>query len=206
MKEPPATLVETFLGYLQQGGFVMYPLVGATFVLWYMIGYRALTLQRGSVRSVRALMRKWDEGELKRPTGIIDSAVVMAGELARRYPTQLRHALDDAFAGFERDLRQGRVLITSIVVTAPLLGLLGTVTGMIETFESLGEMTLYTQGGGIAGGISQALFTTQMGLVVAVPGVVIGRLLDRRQQRIEEDLAKIKDIACARAHERRSAT
>ncbi|MDZ7829411.1 MAG: MotA/TolQ/ExbB proton channel family protein [Halofilum sp. (in: g-proteobacteria)] len=42
---------------------------------------------------------------------------------------------------------------------------------MIETFESLGDMSLFSQSGGIAGGISQALFTTQLGLAVAIPGM-----------------------------------
>lgn len=179
----------------------MVPLFLSTFVLWYTIGYRFLSLQRGSVRSVRALVRKQAEGELGRPQGIVDTAVLVASELAKRYPGDLRDALDDAFARFEQEIRQGRVLLMSIVAVAPLLGLLGTVTGMIETFDSLGEMALYTQGGGIAGGISEALFTTQMGLVVAVPGVVIGRMFDRRQERIEADLAKIKDLFCARVAE-----
>src|SRR3546814_9734490 len=55
---------------------------------------------------------------------------------------------------------------------------------MIVTFESLGDMTLFSQSGGIAAGISTALFTTQMGLVVAVPGVIAKSVLDRRQHQI----------------------
>ena len=81
-----------------------------------------------------------------------------------------------------------------MVAIAPLLGLLGTVAGMIETFDSLGDMSLFSQSGGIAGGIATALFTTQMGLVVAVPGVIAKALLDRRQYQIEMDLAQIKDL------------
>ena len=50
---------------------------------------------------------------------------------------------------------------------------------MIETFSALGDMALFTQSGGIAGGISQALLTTQMGLVVAIPGLLVGRILGR---------------------------
>ena len=76
----------------------------------------------------------------------------------------------------------------TICIVAPLAGLLGTVTGMIETFDSLAEMSLFTQSGGIAGGISEALFTTQMGLIVAVPGVLIGRILDRRAERLSEEI------------------
>ena len=70
-------------------------------------------------------------------------------------------------------------------------------TGMIETFNSLGDMTLFSQTGGIAGGIATALFTTQMGLIVAVPGYIIKSLLDRRERQIKHDLAQIKDILCS---------
>ena len=76
--------------------------------------------------------------------------------------------------------------IQSIVIVAPLLGLLGTVIGMIETFDSLQDSSMYSQSGGIAGGISQALVTTQMGLLVAIPGLLIGRQLDKKQKSIEE--------------------
>jgi biopolymer transport protein ExbB len=65
---------------------------------------------------------------------------------------------------------------------------------MIETFSSLGGMSLYTQSGGIAAGIATALFTTQLGLVVAVPGVIVKSILDRRQHQIELDLSQIKDL------------
>jgi biopolymer transport protein ExbB len=87
-----------------------------------------------------------------------------------------------------RRLRAGAAVIVGIVATAPLLGLLGTVGGMIETFDSLGSMALFSKSGGIAGGVSEALFSTQMGLVVAIPGAIAGRLLERKSQAIELDV------------------
>jgi len=88
----------------------------------------------------------------------------------------------------ERECRRASVLVKTIVLVAPLLGLLGTVSGMIETFDALGDMSLFSQSGGIAGGISQALITTQMGLAVAIPGLVVGRLLDRRADAVIDKL------------------
>jgi biopolymer transport protein ExbB len=175
----------------------MPPLVLATCVLWYTIGYRSLSLRRGSPRSVRVLLERYSRGSNRKPRGVVDSAVVLGLQLARRGPPDLRRVLDDRFGAYEKDIRAGRSLISSVVAVSPLAGLLGTVTGMIETFDSLGDMALFSQSGGIAGGISQALFTTQMGLAVAVPGVVIGKLLDRRQARIEDELAKLKNILCS---------
>jgi biopolymer transport protein ExbB len=180
--------------YLQQGGFVMWPLAAATLVLWYALGYRLVTLRRGSRRSARVLLESYSQGSHRAPRGIVDTAVVWGLALVARNPgLRTRPMLDDAFGELRRELASGRVAIRSIVSAAPLTGLLGTVIGMIETFDSIGDMALFAQSGGIAGGISQALFTTQMGLAVAVPGIVAGRILDRRQSRVEQELDQIKD-------------
>lgn len=79
---------------------------------------------------------------------------------------------------------QYQPLINVLTAAAPLLGLLGTVIGMIETFDSLADMALFTQGGGIAAGISQALLTTQMGLMIAIPGLMAGRFLQRYEDKL----------------------
>lgn len=86
------------------------------------------------------------------------------------------------------DLKVGAAPIMAVVLTAPLLGLLGTVTGMIETFDSLATMELFSRSGGVAGGISEALLSTQAGLVVAIPGAIVGRLLTRRATVLDEHL------------------
>jgi biopolymer transport protein ExbB len=69
---------------------------------------------------------------------------------------------------------------------------------MIETFDSLADMSVFSQSGGIAGGISQALFTTQMGLSVAVPGVIAALLLDRRHRALTAEIDTIKNMLCHR--------
>ncbi|PIQ38624.1 MAG: flagellar motor protein MotA [Lysobacterales bacterium CG17_big_fil_post_rev_8_21_14_2_50_64_11] len=180
--------------YLQAGGVVMPILLLVTVLLWYALGVRWLLLRRGSAKNVRVLLKRAKEGRSNPANGIVDQAVARGLAIKRSGLPDLRRRLDDAFAEFQRELKQGSVLITTLVTIAPLLGLLGTVMGMIVTFESLGDMTLFSQSGGIASGISTALFTTQMGLVVAVPGVIAKSVLDRRQQQIELDLAQITDI------------
>ena len=66
----------------------------------------------------------------------------------------------------------------------PLLGLLGTVTGMITTFDVISEFGT-GNARALASGISEALVTTQSGLVVAVPGLLIGGFLFQRAQKIK---------------------
>jgi biopolymer transport protein ExbB len=195
----PSGLYEQFLVYMQSGGYVMWPLFVLVIVLWYALGYRYHALKRGSKKSVRVLIRKFVSGKREIPRGIVDGAIVDAIDAVDGacMGKAGRDMIEDAFFPYKQELKKYRKTINTIVMVSPLIGLLGTVGGMIETFDSLGSMSLYTQGGGIAGGISQALFTTQLGLVVAVPGLVIGRLIDRRSKIMELELEQIKDIICS---------
>ncbi len=191
------TLLDRILFYIEQGGFIMYPLAISTFFLWYGLGYRYSVLQRGNRRSVRVLVERYRAGYARKPEGIIDEAVVRGIAIVQSCrPEDARDLLDEAFLPYEMRLKKFSVMVNTIVIVAPLMGLLGTVTGMIETFDSLADRSLFSQSGGIAGGIAQALFTTQMGLVVAIPGLVVGRILDRRARTIGRELFQIKDLLC----------
>ena len=72
-------------------------------------------------------------------------------------------------------------LIRACIVVAPLLGLLGTVSGMIETFESILHGGYITE---MSHGICKALVTTQYGLAIAAPGLIAERILVRRQEKL----------------------
>jgi len=72
-------------------------------------------------------------------------------------------------------------MIRACIVVAPLLGLLGTVTGMIETFESILHGGYITE---MSRGICKALLTTQYGLAIAAPGLIAERILLRRQEKL----------------------
>lgn len=194
--------VLAFINYLFVGGpWVMLPLVAAGVVLWFALGYRWALLRRGSRKNVRVLVRRALDGRANPPNGIVDEAIAAGIAIVRSPRPHLRRFLDEAFADYQSDLKRWTTLINVLVAVAPLMGLLGTVMGMIETFNSLGDMTFYSQSGGIAAGIATALFTTQLGLVVAVPGVIAKALLDRRQFQIESDLTAIKDILLSGASE-----
>lgn len=87
--------------------------------------------------------------------------------------------------GFEAQMSRFQVLIPVVAAVAPLLGLLGTVTGMIETFQ---VMTVFGSGKPelLSGGISEALITTQLGLIVAIPALFFGQLLSGWAQSIKK--------------------
>ena len=194
--------IEKFLGYMSSGGFVMWPLAILVAILWYALGYRYYILNRGSRKSVRNLIRKIHSGKRTKVKGMMDIVILKAFEIEKKYKDrvsvhELRSYMDDAFYPHLVEIKRFSRLIMVIVAAAPLIGLLGTVVGMIETFDSLASASLFSQSGGIAGGISQALFTTQLGLVVAVPGLIIGRLLERKANKMELELEQVKDIICS---------
>ncbi|MFC3194611.1 MotA/TolQ/ExbB proton channel family protein [Marinicella sediminis] len=190
-------LSQQLLGYFSSGGYVMPPLIIATLVLWWTLGYRMMALRRGSVRSTRTMVFRYLKGILPSNQGVLVRVLHKGMKLRAQALPDLRRYLDDAFAEEANEIRKYKVLITTIVLVAPLLGLLGTVSGMIETFDSLGDMSLFSQSGGIAGGISQALITTQMGLAVSIPGLIVNGILDKKQKQLEIEMAQLKDYLCS---------
>lgn len=87
-------------------------------------------------------------------------------------------------------------LIRACIVVAPLLGLLGTVTGMIETFDSILHGGYVTE---MSGGICKALLTTQYGLAIAAPGLVAERILVRRIAKLS-GLLRAARLAAGEGH------
>lgn len=102
-------------------------------------------------------------------------------------------------APFERDLKVMRICVSA----APLLGLLGTVTGMLTTFSALaagagGEKTM----GLVAKGISEALVTTETGLIIALPGLFFQYQLARMHARYGAFLAHLETVCAQKLHRR----
>ncbi|MBN1696339.1 MAG: MotA/TolQ/ExbB proton channel family protein [Spirochaetales bacterium] len=192
-------LLDECVSYMAQGGFVMWPLLVCTVMLWYSLGYRFVHLKRGAKEDVRTLAGRFCPGENEISDGYIREAVAAAHRVwaSNLGSVNIHGRLDDAFSPILESMSRYRGIIHSVVIIAPLLGLLGTVTGMIEMFDSLAEQTFYSQTGGVANGIAEALFTTQFGLLIAIPGLIAGRILDRREDRMKKELVQIKDIFAA---------
>jgi len=195
-------LASDIASFMEQGGPVMWPLVLTAVLVWAGIGVRMVTLKRG----FRGSARKAIDLALSEPDGVSKGFVDAGARLAARVmanakatgartpsPGYFMSLLDDALHQLEETMGRFRTLVRSAVSIAPLLGLLGTVTGMIEMFQSLGDKTFYSQSGGVANGIAEALFTTEFGLVIAIPGLIIGLLLDRKEDGMKQDLLQIKE-------------
>ncbi|HFE37098.1 MAG TPA: MotA/TolQ/ExbB proton channel family protein [Gammaproteobacteria bacterium] len=188
----PDTL--TLLSYYEMGGFVMPALILVGVLLWYALVFRIINVQT-SKAGPRELIRQAKKNTLH-VNSITSKAASIAVQTSCAVATrkELKSILNERFSELRMDINQYRALVRVLITVAPLLGLLGTIDGMIETFDSLGDMALFSQSGGIAGGISRALFTTQIGLAISIPGLMIGRIVERKQQNINQALDQIKDL------------
>jgi len=101
---------------------------------------------------------------------------------------QLHRAREEAEASF----RQQRVMLGAMIAAAPLLGLLGTVSGMVTTFESLSGHTAEKTMEGLARGISEVLVATESGLVVAIPALLIVHVAHRSLRKYMQELVRIE--------------
>ena len=169
---------------VEQGGIVGYfiLLIGLVGLLLGVERLLVLTFLRRAVeRQSRDVGRPGDN-----PLGRV-LAVAGAERVATVDYEVLELKLDDAVMKEAPSLERGLGAMKVFAAIAPLLGLLGTVTGMIETFQAI---TLFGTGDPklMAGGISQALVTTALGLIVAVPILLLHTLASARSRAIREVL------------------
>jgi biopolymer transport protein ExbB len=175
-----ALLVEspTIQDRINQGGIVGYCIIGLGIFGLLIAFVRWIGLSSAS-RKVNAQLKS-DTASTDNPLGRV-LAAYEANQNADTETIELK--LSEAALKEMPDLTKGLLFIKVISVVAPLMGLLGTVTGMIKTFQVI---TLYGAGDPkmMAGGISQALMTTVLGLVVAIPMVLIHTLVSGQSRKI----------------------
>ncbi len=168
----------TVMDRIHQGGIVGYCIISLGFVGLLIALWRFLGLSADS-RKVTAQLKR-DTASTDNPLG----RVLAAYESNRNADTEtIELKLSEAALKEMPGLTKGLLFIKVISVVAPLMGLLGTVTGMIKTFQVI---TLYGAGDPkmMAGGISQALMTTVLGLVVAIPMVLLHTVVSGQSRKV----------------------
>lgn len=164
------------------GGPVLVLLAVLSVWMWALILGKWLELSRMRKREqpLDRCLREWAESDADVPLASWQQEILNRVAEYRRSGIVPDKRL---LAGVQRSLgrRMERFVPTILVLAAaaPLLGLLGTVEGMIETFRVISASGT-SEATSLSSGISQALITTQTGLVVAVPGLVLGNFLRRR--------------------------
>lgn len=169
---------------LQQGGGIGYLILVLGAIGLLLVIQRALGLMI-TRRKLNKLVTKGEDYK-KNPLGRLKAIVE---EMSTSNTDAISLRLDEQLAEESSVLNRGLPTVAVLAAVSPLLGLLGTVTGMIETFQSI---TLFGTGDPklMSGGISQALVTTQLGLAVAIPLVLFHSLLTGRANRMVEKLGK----------------
>lgn len=186
-------LVTRVLGIWRSGGWAMIALALNALLLFWLGTNLWLRLSGRGYRSVpESRWRRWiaHPNERRGPVGKLIDFVMGATDLDDM-GVRFSELQSTEVAPFDRDLR----FMKRCVSAAPLLGLLGTVTGMLATFSALaegsgGEKTMDL----VAGGISEALITTETGLVIALPGLFFQYHLTRNRNRYEAFLAHLETV------------
>ena len=164
---------------LLQGGVVGYIIIGLGLVGLGLVIYRLVVLYQLSTRT------RWQLANISEPHN--DNPLGRVLQTARQDKQVDAEAMeiiiDEAVTKEVPAIERGHSFIKLLAAVAPLLGLFGTVTGMIETFQAI---SLYGTGDPklMAGGISQALITTQLGLMVAIPLLFLHSLVASRSKGI----------------------
>jgi biopolymer transport protein ExbB len=169
---------KTIKDRIEDGGIVGYCIIALGALGLLMAIWRWLGLSSDS-RKVAAQLKR-DSANTDNPLGRV-LAAYESNQTADTETIELK--LSEAALKEMPGLTKGLLFIKVISVVAPLMGLLGTVTGMIKTFQVI---TLYGAGDPklMAGGISQALMTTVLGLVVAIPMVLLHTVVSGQSRKI----------------------
>jgi biopolymer transport protein ExbB len=160
------------------GGIVGYVITAVFAFAIVLAGWRFVVLQGMSAKVSAQL-----SGDTPDTTNPLGRVLQVGADNTGLDPESLELKLHEAVLKERPEIESGLNLLKVISMVAPLMGLLGTVTGMIITFQMI---TLYGAGDpkAMAGGISQALITTVLGLVVAIPTVLMHTLVNGKAQRI----------------------
>lgn len=184
---------QALVDFIHQGGPLMLPLVVVSLLMWLLIVERALTLWQLHRKNIdlpaAAAFIRQNCGFLPAGYAGVISLLVNRFQGCRSGDAELdRFILDESVLAVNHALNARLATIGVLAAIAPLLGLLGTVTGMITTFDVL---ALFGTGNAkaMSGGISEALITTQTGLVVAIPGLYLHNFMTRRVANLQKRVA-----------------
>ena len=191
------TWTEEFKSFFKKGGIVMYPLMLVAIIAFLlflerfiMLSYRG-HLGRRFTKKMDALVaeKKYEDAAnlcLKKETSL---AMVLFAVLNKVNDTRenAERSLQEALLREQPKLERRMGLLAAMGTIAPLLGLLGTVTGIITLFTVITEVGT-NDARVLAGGISEALVTTEMGLVIAIPVMILHGLLSEKIEKITSEL------------------
>ncbi len=198
------TSYKSMFEILRSGGVMMIPLLVCSFITLVFLFERAISLRRGRVIPrpfVKRFLHQVREGKLDRDGALAlcdESASPIAGVFAAvvkkwgRPSVEIEQTIIDAEDRVTPGLRRYLRLFSAVATISPLLGLLGTVVGMIRLFDAISDADAMGRTELLAAGISEALLTTAAGLLLAIPALCFHLYFLGRVERL---LIGIDDLA-----------
>jgi len=185
------------LKYFLAGGPIMYPLLACSIIALTVIFERFLfwmkedmNKDRKLVEQVLELARKGDWTAIKEAVqGSKDTIIriLVAGILHREF--SMSKAMEAAASDEIKRMKKFLNVLDTIITVAPLLGILGTVVGIIQSFQMLGETGIENPQA-VTAGIAQALITTAAGLLIAIPCLFAYNYFNSKIQNTTVDIEK----------------
>ncbi|CAI8320552.1 MAG: Biopolymer transport protein ExbB [Opitutia bacterium UBA7350] len=178
----------------KSGGWVMIPLFLLA-ILIYTNGINLLLFLR------KGTLQLGKEDDWTRWVEKPEDATGRVGEIIRYTQNNvtsskhLRIRFEEIRKSLLQNIERHLTFLSTLVAAAPLMGLLGTVIGMLGTFAAISSGGGSETAGKVAEGISEALITTQTGLFIALPGIFLILLIRRRKHTIEAALARIESVS-----------
>ena len=188
------------LTYISAGGAVMLPLLLLSALMWMLVVERMVFFHRLEFRDISSadlLQCCRSQCSVKLSRYGLRSRLGDFVQSRRSVANLTPRVLDEYYLRHVAPIERNIDAINTLAMVCPLLGLLGTVSGMITTFDVI---ALFGTGNSraLAGGISEALVTTQGGLLVSIPGMFAGAVLSLRARRmrgrLEEAVMTLKRI------------
>ncbi len=162
--------IEAIRDFMDLGGPVLYLIAALLVVMWFMILERLFYINGAHKNAVKGAIDEWESRK----------------ERSSWVAHQVREEL---ISGVAVKLRENLSMIQACVALAPLFGLLGTVTGMIEVFQVM-AINGTSNARAMAGGVSRATVPTMAGMVAALSGLFLSFWLQRKYEQERESLSE----------------
>jgi biopolymer transport protein ExbB len=192
----PAIATRNLLDIMRDGGPLMLPIFFCSFVLLVFCFERAVSLRRARVIPgpfVRRVLQQIREGQLDRDQAIelcqanpSPTATVFVAGLKKwgRPAVEVEQAIIDSGERVSNSLRKYLRVFNAVYTISPMLGLMGTVFGMIQSFNGIAQAHAMGRPEMLAAGIGHALLTTAAGLTVAIPALCLYMYFTGRVDRL----------------------
>ncbi len=193
----------------ERGGIMMYPLIFASIIALAIIIERFFSLRKRKIIipeiiNVVEQFSSFKDMELARNIcakykGPLSNLIKVGLDNTDLERAEIKELIEDQGRQEVRDLEKGLTILETIAVISPLMGLLGTVLGMIKVFGVIKEQGI-GQAAALSGGISEALVTTITGLFIGIPVLIFFNYFAKKAENFVLDIEKYSTVLIQKIH------